>query len=109
VEVAGGGKSRRMWSAPFASRSDFLAKDREMDSFEAGDLLAVMSAGAYGFSRHRITTPDRALQRLWERGTCITSSGKGKLRGLGAGGENPGVHAQRRRRTGDGRRPIDDR
>jgi diaminopimelate decarboxylase len=35
---------------PICESSDFLAKDREMDSFETGDLLAVMSAGAYGFS-----------------------------------------------------------
>ncbi|MGE5840475.1 MAG: diaminopimelate decarboxylase [Deltaproteobacteria bacterium] len=35
---------------PICESSDFLAKDREMESFEPGDLLAVMSAGAYGFS-----------------------------------------------------------
>jgi len=35
---------------PICESSDFLAKDRVMDAFETGDLLAVMSAGAYGFS-----------------------------------------------------------
>jgi len=35
---------------PICESSDFLARDREMVSFEPGDLLAVMSAGAYGFS-----------------------------------------------------------
>jgi diaminopimelate decarboxylase len=35
---------------PICESSDFLAKDRDLDSFERGDLLAVMSAGAYGFS-----------------------------------------------------------
>ena len=35
---------------PICESSDFLAKDREMESFEPGDLLAVMSTGAYGFS-----------------------------------------------------------
>jgi diaminopimelate decarboxylase len=35
---------------PICESTDFLAKDREMPAFERGDLLAVMSAGAYGFS-----------------------------------------------------------
>lgn len=35
---------------PICESSDFLAKDRQAPRFEQGDLLAVMSAGAYGFS-----------------------------------------------------------
>lgn len=35
---------------PVCESGDFLAKDRIMPQFKAGDLLAVMSAGAYGFS-----------------------------------------------------------
>jgi len=35
---------------PICESGDFLAKDRELPAVEAGDLLAVMSAGAYGFS-----------------------------------------------------------
>ncbi len=35
---------------PICESGDFLAKDRELPPFAAGDLLAVMSAGAYGFS-----------------------------------------------------------
>ena len=35
---------------PICESSDFLAKDRELPHFRQGDLLAVMSAGAYGFS-----------------------------------------------------------
>ena len=35
---------------PICESTDFLAKDRDMVAFEPGDLLAVMSAGAYGFS-----------------------------------------------------------
>jgi diaminopimelate decarboxylase len=35
---------------PICETGDFLATDREMPEFEAGDLIAVMSAGAYGFS-----------------------------------------------------------
>lgn len=34
---------------PICESSDFLAKDREMEECAAGDRLAVMSAGAYGF------------------------------------------------------------
>jgi diaminopimelate decarboxylase len=33
---------------PICESGDFLAKDRELPSLEPGDLLAVMSTGAYG-------------------------------------------------------------
>lgn len=35
---------------PICESGDFLAKGQEMPASEAGDLLAVMSAGAYGFT-----------------------------------------------------------
>ncbi len=35
---------------PICETGDFLARDREMYGLERGELLAVMSAGAYGFS-----------------------------------------------------------
>jgi diaminopimelate decarboxylase len=35
---------------PICESSDFIAQDRQMKRLEAGDLLAIMSAGAYGFS-----------------------------------------------------------
>jgi diaminopimelate decarboxylase len=35
---------------PICESGDFLAKDRKMPEVKQGDLLAVMSAGAYGFS-----------------------------------------------------------
>ena len=35
---------------PICESSDFLAKDRLVALFDSGDLLAVMGAGAYGFS-----------------------------------------------------------
>lgn len=35
---------------PICESTDFLAKDRRMPRFGRGDLVAVMSAGAYGFS-----------------------------------------------------------
>ena len=34
---------------PVCESGDFFAQDREMPELHAGDLLAVMSAGAYGF------------------------------------------------------------
>ncbi len=35
---------------PICESSDFLGKDRDLPAVTSGDLLAVMSAGAYGFS-----------------------------------------------------------
>jgi diaminopimelate decarboxylase len=35
---------------PICESGDFLAKDRLMPAFERGELVAVMSAGAYGFT-----------------------------------------------------------
>ena len=35
---------------PVCESADFIAKDREVALLEPGELLAIMSAGAYGFS-----------------------------------------------------------
>ncbi|MFH1036405.1 MAG: diaminopimelate decarboxylase [Pseudomonadota bacterium] len=35
---------------PICETGDFLARERELPAFERGDLMAVMSAGAYGFA-----------------------------------------------------------
>ena len=35
---------------PICESSDFIARNRELPAFEPGDLAAIMSAGAYGFS-----------------------------------------------------------
>jgi diaminopimelate decarboxylase len=35
---------------PICETGDFLARDRQMPAFQPGELVAVMSAGAYGFS-----------------------------------------------------------
>jgi diaminopimelate decarboxylase len=35
---------------PICESADFIAQDRELDRLESGDLAAVMTAGAYGFS-----------------------------------------------------------
>ena len=34
---------------PVCESGDFLARDREIERVDQGDLLALMSAGAYGF------------------------------------------------------------
>jgi len=35
---------------PVCETGDFFARDRKMPAFQSGDLVAIMSAGAYGFS-----------------------------------------------------------
>ncbi|MEK6599307.1 MAG: diaminopimelate decarboxylase [Deltaproteobacteria bacterium] len=35
---------------PICESGDFFAKDRELPEFKSGDLMAIMSGGAYGFS-----------------------------------------------------------
>jgi len=52
VPVAGLSRSRVVADVvgPICESGDFLAKDRELPRFGSGDLVAVMSAGAYGFS-----------------------------------------------------------
>ncbi|HET9942901.1 MAG TPA: diaminopimelate decarboxylase, partial [Terriglobia bacterium] len=35
---------------PICESSDFIARDRNLPAFQPGDLAAVMSTGAYGFS-----------------------------------------------------------
>jgi diaminopimelate decarboxylase len=62
---------------PICESGDFLARDRAMPRFEPGDLVAVMSAGAYGFvmssnynSRPRIAevmVKDSAFHLIRER------------------------------------------
>ncbi|MBI4270321.1 MAG: diaminopimelate decarboxylase [Candidatus Rokubacteria bacterium RIFCSPLOWO2_12_FULL_71_22] len=50
---------------PVCESGDFLAKDRELAESEEGDLLAVMSAGAYGFvMSSNYNTRPRAVEVL---------------------------------------------
>ena len=50
VQVTDGKKVKADIVGPICESGDFLAKNREVAAFEPGELLAVMSAGAYGFS-----------------------------------------------------------
>ena len=36
------------WSAPVCETGDFFAQDRTLPRLEAGDLIALLTAGAYG-------------------------------------------------------------
>ncbi len=49
-EPASGPRQKVDIVGPICESGDFLAKDREMPEVQEGDLLAVMSAGAYGFA-----------------------------------------------------------
>lgn len=70
---------------PVCESGDFFAKERELEKVERGDLLAIMTAGAYGFSlssnynarprpaevivegeRFKISRPRQELERVWE-------------------------------------------
>jgi len=48
--AAGGGKQEADVVGPICESGDFLAKDRLLPEVQPGELLAVMSSGAYGFS-----------------------------------------------------------
>jgi len=50
VERPGGAKIVADVVGPICETGDFLAREKEVPQAQAGDLLAVMSAGAYGFS-----------------------------------------------------------
>lgn len=50
VREKGGDEMVADMVGPICESGDFLAQDRLMARFEPGDLVAVMSAGAYGFS-----------------------------------------------------------
>lgn len=50
VRKRGREKVRADIVGPICESGDFLAKDREVEPFEPGELIAVMSCGAYGFT-----------------------------------------------------------
>ncbi len=50
VQERGGSSVKADVVGPICESGDFLAKDRDLAPYEPGDLMAVMSAGAYGFS-----------------------------------------------------------
>ncbi len=50
VKMLGHQKIRADIVGPICESGDFFAKDREVESLEPGELMAIMSSGAYGFS-----------------------------------------------------------
>lgn len=50
VRISGREKITADIVGPICESGDFLAKEREVETLEAGDLVAVMSSGAYSFS-----------------------------------------------------------
>jgi diaminopimelate decarboxylase len=58
---------------PICESGDFLAQSREIDDVQSGDLLALMSAGAYGFSMSsNYNSRPRAAEVLVDRDTfCV--------------------------------------
>jgi len=75
---------------PICESSDFLAKDRKIPKPKPGELLAVMSAGAYGFPCQRITTQGPDWQKSLFGTTRFTSSAEEKaMRTLSGGKKSP--------------------
>jgi len=50
VKRSGGKKIKADIVGPICESGDFFAKGREVEPFEPGELMAIMSSGAYGFS-----------------------------------------------------------
>ncbi len=57
---------------PICESGDFLAKNREVKEFEPGELLAVMSAGAYGFSMSSTYNSRPRACEVMVKGDCFT-------------------------------------
>src|SRR5207245_146090 len=71
---------------PICESGDFLAKDRELTRAEPEDLLAVMSAGAYGFvMASNYNTRPRAVQGLVDGNRYTIVRRRETYEGLGAG------------------------
>jgi len=68
VKMSGRNKVRADIVGPICESGDYLAKDREVEAFEPGDLLAVMSAGAYGFSMSSIYNPRPRVAEVMVKG-----------------------------------------
>ncbi len=50
VKRSGGKKVKADIVGPICETGDFFAKERDVEFFEPGELMAIMSSGAYGFS-----------------------------------------------------------
>lgn len=76
---------------PICETGDFLAKDRDLPRVEQGDLLAVMSAGAYGFSMSsNYNSRPRVAEVLVDGGEYMVIRHRETLESLVAGESLPG-------------------
>ena len=57
---------------PVCESSDFLAKDRKVQRLQSGELVAVMSAGAYGFSMSTNYNSRRKVAEVLVRGSRMS-------------------------------------
>jgi diaminopimelate decarboxylase len=54
---------------PICESGDFLARGRDVDGFDPGDLMAIMSAGAYGFSMSSTYNSRPRVEEVMVRGS----------------------------------------
>ena len=60
---------------PVCESSDTFATPRALPKVKEGDLLAIFSAGAYGFTMSSVTIPVRARVKCWWMVTSFVSLG----------------------------------
>lgn len=90
---------------PICESGDFLAKDRELPEVKAGDSLAVMSAGAYGFSMSsNYNTRPRAAEVMVSGKEFFVIRKRENLKDLVRGEELPPVKKNISKKAGKGRR-----
>jgi diaminopimelate decarboxylase len=71
---------------PICESGDALAKDRRLPKIEEGDLLAVLNAGAYGFSMSsQYNARPRAAEVLVKNGKCVLVREREQLNDLVSG------------------------
>lgn len=73
---------------PICESGDFLAQNRDMPDVRQGELLAVLSAGAYGFPCLPTTIHGLWRKKSWWTGTNGTSFAAARA-GKTSSGENP--------------------
>jgi diaminopimelate decarboxylase len=76
-------------AGPICESGDLLAKDRMMPKIEEGDLLAVLNAGAYGFSMSsQYNSRPRAAEVMIRQGKDVLVRNREQLNDLIANQRN---------------------
>ncbi len=77
-------------SGPLCESGDFLARDRKLPKIEEGDLLAVLNAGAYGFSMSsQYNSRPKCAEVMVKDGKCALVREREKLETLLSGQKLP--------------------